>query len=319
MTATPGDGHGGPPVIAFGGNALLPDADRPDAASENAAAFAEALMMLIPADTGIVLVHGNGPQVGRGLLRAEAASPEIEADPLDVLVAETQGSIGYLLSRSIGDALRRRGRAIDVATVITQVVVDPEDPAMKAPTKPVGPFYEPGRAASLAAERGWSVVEVPGRGHRRVVPSPLPLEVMEIDAIERASMTGTLVIAGGGGGIPVERRDDGSTRGVEAVIDKDRTAALIAGVMDARRLVILTDIGHVSTGFGTPDEAPLLELTADEAERHLEAGEFPPGSMGPKVESCIAYARATGNTALITSVAALTAALAGGDGTRIVP
>lgn len=310
---------GGAPVIAFGGNALLPDAEHPMAAEETAAAFAEALSALLPEDSGLVLVHGNGPQVGRGLLRAEAASPEIAVDPLDILVAETQGSIGYLLSRSLGDALRRRGRAIDVSTVITQVVVDPEDPAMTHPTKPVGPYYEAERATALTVEKGWSVVEVPGRGHRRVVPSPLPLEVLEIGTIERSSMLGSLVIAGGGGGIPVERLGDGSTRGVEAVIDKDRTAALIAGTTDARALVIFTDVAHASTGFGTPDERPLFDLTAAEAQRHLDAGEFPPGSMGPKVEACIAYARVTGSTALITNVESLDDALAGNDGTRIGP
>jgi carbamate kinase len=304
-------------VVAFGGNALLPDPDDPGAKDRNATEFATALAALMPDDSGLILVHGNGPQVGTALLRAEAASREVPVDPLDVLVAETQGSIGYLLSRCIGDAFHSLGRDVVVATVVTQVVVDPADPAMGTPSKPVGPFYERERGEALAAERDWALVDVPGRGLRRVVPSPPPIEVIEIDAISEAAAAGVLVIAGGGGGVPISRSDDGRTTGVEAVIDKDRTAALIGAAIDARGLVILTDVARVSTGFGTPDERPLPTLSIAEAQRHLDAGEFPPGSMGPKVESCITYARATGRAALITSVAALPEALEGRDGTRI--
>jgi carbamate kinase len=212
--------EGGPPVVAFGGNALLPDARNPGAAAELAEAFAEAMLALLPADSGVVLVHGNGPQVGSLLLRSEAARGEVPASPLDVLVAETQGSIGYLLSRSLHNALADRGRAIDVATVVTQVVVDPDDPAMAAPTKPVGPFYRDEDLEALKGERGWEMVAVPGKGVRRVVPSPPPVGVVEIDAIAGAAAAGRLVIAGGGGGVPVARDGSGELTGVEAVIDK---------------------------------------------------------------------------------------------------
>lgn len=310
---------GGPPVVAFGGNALLPDARVPGAASAQAEAFAEAMLTLLPDDSGVVLVHGNGPQVGALLLQNEAGRAEVPASPLDVLVAETQGSIGYLLSRSLHNALESRRRAIEVATVVTQVVVDPDDPAMADPTKPVGPFYPEEERADLIAERGWQMVTVAGKGIRRVVPSPPPIDVIEIEAISGAAADGRLVVAGGGGGIPVARTGDGELVGVEAVIDKDRTAALIAMKLQARSFVILTEVPHASIAFGAPDESPILEMSIERAEELLAAGEFPPGSMGPKIESCIAYAQATGRPALITNVGSLARALAGEDGTRVVP
>jgi len=309
---------GGPPVVAFGGNALLPDSRNPGAAAAQAAAFAAAMLTLLPDDSGLVLVHGNGPQVGALLLKNEAARDEAPASALDVLVAETQGSIGYLLSRSLRNALLRGRRSVEVATIVTQVVVDPDDPAMASPTKPVGPFYALDDLQDLLAERGWEMVTVPGKGVRRVVPSPSPIDVVEIGAVARAAADGRLVIAGGGGGIPVSRADDGGLAGVEAVIDKDRTAALLAIKLDARSFIILTEVAHVSIGFGTPEESAILEMSADRAAELLAEGEFPPGSMGPKIESCIAYAQATGRPALITSVDALSDALAGKDGTRVV-
>lgn len=310
--------EGGPPVVAFGGNALLPDARHPDAAAAQAGAFAEAMLTLLSDDSGLVLVHGNGPQVGALLLQNEAGRNEVPANELDVLVAETQGSIGYLLSRSLHNALRDREKAIEVVTVVTQVVVDPADPAMANPTKPVGPFYPETDRADLVAERGWQMVSVAGKGIRRVVPSPPPIDVIEIDAISAAAAAGRLVVAGGGGGIPVARADGGELVGVEAVIDKDRTAALVAIRLDARSFIILTEVPHASVGFGTSDEAPILEMSIDRAQELLDQGEFPPGSMGPKVESAIAYARATGRPALITNVESLADALEGRNGTRVV-
>jgi len=256
--------------------------------------------------------------VGAALLRVEAARDEVPISPLDVLVAETQGSIGYLLSRALHNALSGNGMKVEVATVVTQVVVDPDDPAMHNPTKPIGPFYDPSQGPALEA-RGWRLVEVPDKGVRRVVASPPPIDVVEIDAVVQAAGKSRLVIAGGGGGIPVQRRPDGSLVGVEAVIDKDRTAALIARSIDARGFVILTEVAHVSTAFGTPNERPLHEMTAAQALGLLASGEFPPGSMGPKIESCISYASATRRPALITSVAGLRDALAGDDGTWVVP
>ena len=310
--------RGGPPVIAFGGNALLPDSGDPALAERNAVAFAHAVLRLMPDDTGIVLVHGNGPQVGNALLRNEAGAAEVHHSPLDVLVADTQGSIGYLLGRSLCNAFATERRAIEVVTVVTQVVVDAEHPSMSAPSKPVGPFYPPSVGMALEYERGWKMVDVPNMGMRRVVPSPPPEEIVEIGAVRALAQPGQIVITGGGGGIPVTRRD-GALIGVEAVIDKDRTGSLVARLVDARGFVIFTEVGHVSRHFGKSDEAALLDLTATEALALLDAGEFPPGSMGPKIESCISYARATGRTGVITSVDALEGALAGTDGTRIRP
>jgi carbamate kinase len=310
--------RGGPPVIAFGGNALLPDSGDPALAERNAVAFAHAVLRLMPDDTGIVLVHGNGPQVGNALLRNEAGAAEVHHSPLDVLVADTQGSIGYLLGRSLCNAFATERRAIEVVTVVTQVVVDAEHPSMSAPSKPVGPFYPPSVGMALEYERGWKMVDVPNKGMRRVVPSPPPEEIVEIGAVRALAQPGQIVITGGGGGIPVTRRD-GTLIGVEAVIDKDRTGSLVARLVDARGFVIFTEVGHVSRHFGKSDEAALLDLTATEALALLDAGEFPPGSMGPKIESCISYARATGRTGVITSVDALEGALAGTDGTRIRP
>jgi len=310
--------RGGPPVIAFGGNALLPDSGDPALAERNAVAFAHAVLRLMPDDTGIVLVHGNGPQVGNALLRNEAGAAEVHPSPLDILVADTQGSIGYLLGRSLRNAFATERRAIEVVTVVTQVVVDAEHPSMSAPSKPVGPFYPPSVGMALEYERGWKMVDVPNKGMRRVVPSPPPEEIVEIGAVRALAQPGQIVITGGGGGIPVTRRD-GALIGVEGVIDKDRTGSLVARLVEARGFVIFTEVGHVSSHFGQPDEEALLDLTAAEAQALLDGGEFPPGSMGPKIESCISYAKATGRTGVITSVDALEGALAGTDGTRIRP
>ena len=316
MSAGFWENRGGPPVIAFGGNALLPDSGDPAGAERNAAAFANAVTRLMPSDTGTILVHGNGPQVGNALLRSEAGKDEVHPSPLDVLVADTQGSIGYLLGRSLRNALSAAGRSIDVATVVTQVVVDADHPSMINPTKPVGPFYPPSVGMSLEYERGWKMIDVANKGMRRVVASPPPVEIVEIEAVRALAMSGRIVITGGGGGIPVARRE-GALVGVEGVIDKDRTASLLARTLDARGFVIFTEVGHAAQSFGTPEETALLTMTAAEAQALLDGGEFPPGSMGPKIESCIAYARATGRTGVITSVEALEGALAGTDGTRI--
>ncbi len=308
-----------PLVLAFGGNALLPDPDDPGAAEERAAAFASALLLLLPEHAGMVLVHGNGPQVGTILLRVEATRDRIPPEPLDVLVAETQGSIGYLLVKALRNALHRARRHVEVATVVTQVLVDPDDPAMRTPSKPIGPFYSAGEAATLVAEKGWDMVEVAGRGMRRVVPSPAPLEVVELHTIADAARHGHLVVAGGGGGVPVRRGVDGDVHGVEGVIDKDRTAALIARSIRAAGFVILTGVPSAYRDFGGPGQEPIRRISAAAAEELLAAGEFPPGSMGPKIEAAAAYARDLDRPALITSVDDLAAALRGTEGTWIVP
>ena len=318
MTTPPSNG---PAVLAFGGNALLPDPFHPEEQEERARGLARCVLALLASSGGVVLVHGNGPQVGMILLRVEATRERLPAEPLDVLVAETQGSIGLLLARALHNALADEGGDVPVTAVLTQVVVDETDPAFDSPTKPVGPFYRSAEAARAREQRGWRMVEEPGRGWRRVVPSPRPLEVVELDAIARAARSGGVVIAGGGGGVPVRRADGRPERieGIEAVVDKDRTAALLARSLDARPFVVLTGVPHVARAFGTPDEEPLHRITVADARRLHAAGEFPPGSMGPKIEAACDYVEATGHAALITDTASLDAALVEAAGTWIHP
>jgi len=263
----------------------------------------------------MVLVHGNGPQVGMILLRIEATKQRLPPESLDVLVAETQGSIGYLLCR----ALRNRIAEREIAAVLTQVLVDAEDPGFANPSKPVGPFYSANEARELRGRQGWRMAEAPGRGWRRVVASPRPQAIVELHTIADAVGHGHLVIAGGGGGIPVVRTKENFLQGVEAVIDKDLTAALLAILLDAERFVILTDVLHFSTGFATLSERRIARMSLAQAREHLAAGEFAAGSMGPKVEAAAAYAEETGRPALITNAECLEEALKGLAGTWIWP
>jgi carbamate kinase len=309
---------GGPVVLAFGGNALLPDPFHPEEQEERARELAQAVLLLLARSDGLILVHGNGPQVGMILLRVEETRDRLPADPLDVLVAETQGSVGYLLARVLRGALHAEGSDVDVTTILTQVTVDPSDPAFENPSKPVGPFYAAKTAEYLREKRGWKLKEEEGRGWRRVVPSPHPLHVVEMGVIATAAHSGGVLIAGGGGGVPVCSRN-GALEGVEAVIDKDRTASLIATEVDASSFVILTGVSHVSTGFGTPRARRLSRLTSTEARELLAADEFPAGSMGPKIEAACSYVEASGRSALITDAVHLQQALAGENGTTIVP
>ncbi|MDD1736757.1 MAG: carbamate kinase [Methanothrix sp.] len=303
----------GPVVLAFGGNALLSNPAHPASSEAVAQSLAQAVRLLLPGGEGMVLVHGNGPQVGMILLRIEATRGRIPAESLDVLVAETQGSIGYLLCRALRSSITDR----EIAAVLTQVLVNPEDPGFVHPSKPVGPFYSRDEAGELKGRQGWQMVEAPGRGWRRVVPSPRPLAVIELHTIADAIGHGHLVIAGGGGGIPVRRTEENLLQGVEAVVDKDLTAALLATALQAHSFVILTDVPHVSADFATGSERRIAGMGVSEARRRLEAGEFPAGSMGPKVEAAAAYAEVTGHSALITDMERLEEALAGRAGTWI--
>jgi carbamate kinase len=296
-------------VIALGGNALLRPGERGTAAEQRAnlaATFAGIGPLL--AEGPFVITHGNGPQVGNELLRQELASAEAPPLPLYVAVAQTQAEIGALIAAELEPLAGR-----PVAVVLTRVAVDAGDPAFANPTKPVGPFYEAGRARALEEERGWTVREDAGRGWRRVVPSPEPLEVIELDSVRTLLAAGTAVVAAGGGGIPVVRRD-GRHDGIDAVIDKDRASALLAVGLGAERLVILTQVPAVYADFEGARAEPIRELRPDR-----DAGllvELPAGSMRPKVEAAFRFVEATGGEALITSAEAL------GDGeagTRIVP
>ncbi len=306
-------------IVAFGGNALLApgDAGRVDEQMARARQAADWLAELIAADGGhdLVLVHGNGPQVGQIMMQMEEAANKIPPATLDVAVAQTQGGMGYLLEL----ALRNRFPQRQVAIVLGMVVVDGADPGFDHPTKPVGPFFSTYRAEQLQRHHGWQMIEDAGRGWRKVVPSPRPLEVVGLSTVRALLDCGRLVIGGGGGGIPVIRGDDGQLVGVEAVIDKDHTASLIGRELGADLLIILTGVPHVMKNFGQPDAEALATLDTREAAALLAAGQFPPGSMGPKIQAAIDFVEATGCQVLITDVDHLKLAMAGEAGTRIGP
>jgi carbamate kinase len=295
-------------VVALGGNALLGPGERGTAAEQRAnlaATFAAAASILT--DGPVVVTHGNGPQVGNGLLRQELASAEAPPLPLYVAVAQTQAEIGALVAAELEPVSGRR-----VVVVLTRVVVAEDDPAFAEPTKPVGPFYDAERAHALEQERGWAVREDANRGWRRVVPSPRPLEVLELEPIRTLLESGAMVVAVGGGGIPVVARD-GRHDGVDAVIDKDHASALLAIELGAQRFVILTQVPPVYRGFGTDEQQAVVELVPGRDDGLIDS--FPAGSMRPKVEAAFRFVRETGGEALITSSDALAA---GDPGTRVV-
>jgi carbamate kinase len=296
-------------VVALGGNALIRPGDRGTAA-EQSARLREAAESLAPlfGEDRLVITHGNGPQVGNELLRQELAADEVPALPLYLAVAQTQAEIGSIIETELGPVAGR-----PIACVLTHVIVDEDDPAFTRPTKPVGPFYSGEQAAELERQRGWPLVEEPGRGWRRAVASPAPLEVVELAQIRALLDSGAVPVACGGGGIPVVR-SNGRFHGVDAVIDKDRASALLAAGLGAERLLILTDIGAVKRGFGTAQEEELRSLTGAEAE--ALAPELAEGSMRPKVEAAAAMARA-GGEAIITALERVSDALAGNAGTRV--
>jgi carbamate kinase len=265
----------------------------------------------------IVITHGNGPQVGINLLRNELAAQAVPASPLDVLGAETQGAIGYLIQQTFADEFLRRGIAKSVVTVVTQVVVDKGDPALGRPAKFVGPGYPAAEAERFAQERGWVMREDAG-AWRRVVPSPRPRGIVELRAIRALIRRGFVVVAAGGGGIPVVREPDGSLRGVEAVVDKDLVASLLARDLGAVRLVISTAVEKVALDFRTPQQRDLDIVTVEEARRYLDAGHFPDGSMGPKIQAAVEFLEGGGHDVIITSPEALGRAMDGHAGTRII-
>jgi carbamate kinase len=301
-------------LLALGGNALSRDDQRGtwEEQRENARLVARLVARLHRAGHRVVLTHGNGPQVGALALqqRAVSALPHM---PLDALVAMTQGQIGYLLQQVMGE----EAPDVPTATLLTRVVVDPADPAFAAPTKPIGPFYSEGEAEVLARANGWTVGPDSGRGWRRMVASPVPRAVCERDQVALLARHEGVIIAGGGGGVPVVP-DGAGFRGVEAVVDKDRCALVLARDTGCDVLALVTGVRRVALDFGTRWQRDLAWCTAGEARRHLEGGEFPPGSMGPKVEAAAAFAEA-GGRAVITSPEALVDAIAGDDGTWIVP
>jgi carbamate kinase len=308
-------------VVAFGGNALLRPEDRGTQEEQIARAKQAArwLAEIVRYGYKLIVVHGNGPQVGNILVQAEEASTKIPPQSLDVCVAQTEGSIGFMLQQAIRNRLESVGLGGEVATVLTEVEVDVADPAFKRPTKPIGPFFTRYRAEALERDLGWTMKEDSGRGWRHVVPSPKPLRILNVNTIARMLESAAVVVAAGGGGIPVVRGRDGQWRGIEAVIDKDYASALLAANLKADLFVILTGVPKVALDFNKPTQRYVERMTLAEAEKHMADGQFPAGSMGPKVDSAMQFVRASGQQVLITDVEVLREALEGKDGTLIVP
>ena len=307
-------------LLAIGGNALLKEKERglQEEQLENARDCAEMLAHVVQAGYALCVVHGNGPQVGNILIQQESASNQIPPYTLDICGAMTQGSMGYMLERMLINRLRFLGVDAPVASLLTEVVVDKNDPGFEHPTKPVGPFYPEFRALELMRQKKWRMKEDSGRGWRKVVPSPKPLEIVQLGAIKDLLEKGWSVIAGGGDGIPVIRDASGYLVGVEAVIDKDRLSALLAAQLGAELYIILTGVEKVAVDFGKPTQQNLDRMTATEARRHLADGQFPAGSMGPKIESALAFIEAGGHEVLITTAEALKTQDPATVGTRIV-
>lgn len=307
-------------VVAFGGNALLRPEDRGTQEEQIARAKQAArwLAEIVRKGYKLIVVHGNGPQVGNILIQNEEASTKIPPQSLDLCVAQTEGSMGFMLQQAMRNRLESIGLRGEVATILTEVEVDGNDGAFKRPTKPIGPFFTRYRAEALERDLGWTMREDSGRGWRHVVPSPRPLRILNLETIVHMLDGADVVVAAGGGGIPVVRGRDGQWRGVEAVIDKDYASALLAADLDADLYIVLTGVAQVSIDFGKPTQKQLGRMTAAEAEKHLAEGQFPPGSMGPKVDAAVQFVRRSGKEVLITDVEHLREALDGKDGTVIV-
>jgi carbamate kinase len=306
-------------LMAFGGNAILPNSQRglQSEQMKNAKDAARLMVHVVKKGYDLIIVHGNGPQVGNLLIQMEEAVTKIPPFSLEVCDAMTEGSMGFMLEKAIINELRKNSVDKEVATLITQVVVDREDPAFENPTKPIGPYYSKYRAQQLARQKEWTVIEDSGRGYRKVVPSPKPIDVVPKRVIRDLVLSGKIVIASGGGGIPVIINGRGLFEGVEAVIDKDYAASLIAREVKADLFIILTNVERVCLNFGKPDEEPIEAMTVKQAEEYLSQGQFPPGSMGPKIHAAIEYIKGAGKETLITSANQLKAALIDRSGTKI--
>ncbi len=307
-------------VVALGGNAIIPTkgSGTIEAQRELTSISMRQVAELIISGRKVIITHGNGPIVGNILERNEAVKGRIPPMPLDVCGADSQGGIGYMIQQSLRNELSVRGVHREVVTIVSQVVVSEEDEAFKRPTKPIGVFYGKEEADRLAKEKGYTMIMDANRGYRRVVPSPRPLEIVEADIIAKLLKLGVVVIAAGGGGIPVVRSGS-ELAGIEAVIDKDRAAAVLGEMIQAERLVILTSVSEVYVHFGAPDQKALRRIKLAEIRKLHEAGEFPPGSMGPKIEAAIDFLESGGKRVIISDATMLLDACKGNVGTHILP
>ncbi len=307
-------------VIAIGGNSLIEDSHHVTVKSQYEAAqkTAHRIVKLVQDGHRVVIAHGNGPQVGFILLRAEYSSKILHSVPLDSCVADTQGAIGYQLQRALKNEFTSAQVNRQVATVVTQVEVDPKDPSFNNPTKPIGAFMSQEAAEEHRQNHGWSIVEDAGRGYRRVVASPKPKSIVELDTIQLLLDSGVIVIAAGGGGIPVIRDEEGMLDGKEAVIDKDLAAALMAKQLKADLFIISTAVERVSLHYGKPDQKDLATITLDECQKYVDEGHFAPGSMLPKIQAMMDFVKTTGQTGVITNPEHIYNAVYGDEGTKIV-
>jgi len=308
-------------VIAIGGNSLITDSEHMSVVDQYRAAGETAANIAPIVNDGyrVVVTHGNGPQVGFILLRSELAKEALHQVPLANCVADTQGSIGMQIAQSLQNEFRDQGREQQVVAIITQVVVDPDDPSFDKPTKPIGPFMSETEAQQHAEDDGWAIAEDANRGWRRVVPSPTPIEIIELPAIRTLLDSGALVVAAGGGGIPVIYKPDGSLRPRPAVIDKDAASCLLAQCLGAKVLVFSTDVDKVALNFGTREQTEIERVTAAECLKYLDEGHFAAGSMQPKIEAALAFIEAGGEEVIITRPPCLADAMRGTHGTHIVP
>jgi carbamate kinase len=307
--------------LALGGNAILPPKTSGTIEEQQDITMKtmRSLVHVLRDDDHLVISHGNGPVVGNILIRNFAAADRIPPMPLDVCDADSQGGIGYMIVQCLGNALAEAKKKRPVTAVVTRVQVDAGDPAFQHPTKPIGPFYSEKDAKQRKAERGWAVREDSGRGWRRVVPSPRPVSILELEGIRTLLDAGHVVIAAGGGGIPVVLDRQGNESGVEAVIDKDRASAVLATKLNMESLIIVTGVTHIAINFGKPNQRNLDRVTAEEAMLYMEAGEFGVGSMKPKIEASLSFLHEGGREVLITSPEHLGLAFEGRSGTQIVP
>ncbi|MBC7233167.1 MAG: carbamate kinase [Chloroflexi bacterium] len=308
-------------VVAIGGNSLIKDKDHQTVPDQYAAAVETCTHIagMIAQGWDVVITHGNGPQVGFILRRSELAAHELHTVPLDSCGADTQGAIGYMIQKALYNEFRKRGMTKQAATVVTQVLVDKNDPAYQNPSKPIGSFMDKEKALKHREEDGWVVVEDAGRGWRRVVPSPIPKRIIERDAIKTLLDHGFTVIAVGGGGIPVIEDEEGNLVGSEAVIDKDYASSLLANSINADLLLISTAVEKVALNYGKPNQVWLDRMTLSEAKKYLAEGHFHKGSMGPKIQASIWFLERGGKEALITNPENIERALLGQTGTRIEP
>ncbi|UCC45860.1 MAG: carbamate kinase [Candidatus Zixiibacteriota bacterium] len=308
-------------VVALGGNAITVPGQEDTIANQfaNTRSSLDGIVELVREGYNLVVTHGNGPQVGNALLRIESARGKAPILPLGVLVADTEGGMGYMIEQSLQNRLRAEGIDRPIVTIITQMLVRKDDPAVSNPTKFVGQFYTEEEARIFSETRGWQMRKDADRGWRRVVPSPAPYEAVEADIIGRLVKDGTIVIAGGGGGIPVYVEDNGDLEGMDAVIDKDLASAVIGSQINAEILSILTSVDQVVINFGRSDQTALEECTVTQMKEYQEQGHFPAGSMGPKVQAAVSFLESGGSMVAISNFKDAGKALSGEAGTRIVP